>query len=152
MQRANSQKPITSILQSPKNQLNKLVVKVNQLRILNQSLSAILESKLAKHCQIANFENGALTIVADNSSWAARIRYMAPDLMKKLRPRPEFSELKSIRSIIQLNHIKATKKAPRQKPSLSSNSADLIQSIAQEMENKELKDALLRLVKSRSDS
>ena len=66
---------IKKILEQPQNHLARLMDKVNYLSDLNQRFHAILDPKLAKHCQIANLKNEQLVVVADSSSWATKIRY-----------------------------------------------------------------------------
>lgn len=96
----SKQKSIVNILQQSKNELADLIHKVNHLKELNQHLSHILDDKLAKHCQIANFDHDILVIAADDSNWATHIRYMTPDLLKQLKKIPDFRQIKNIRCII----------------------------------------------------
>ena len=95
------QKAVSAVLSQSKNELAYLIDKVNQLRELNEHLYSILEDpQLAKHCQIANFEDNILVIAVDSANWATRIRYISKDLIDKLSQVQPFHDLKAIRCII----------------------------------------------------
>jgi hypothetical protein len=140
-------KPIASVLERPKHQLAKLMDKVNHLRTLNQCLSEFLEPKIANYCQIANFQDGCLTIMAENSSCATRLRYMAPELNKKLQAKSQFRQLKSIRVIIQLNRKQVIARKPREKLNLTADNAQTLKSTANGIKDPGLKAALLRIAR-----
>ena len=105
MQHNSKQKSVSSILQQSKNELADLINKVNQLQELNQHLQNILDPKLAKHCQVANFDKSTLVLVVDNSNWATRIRYMIPDLIAQLKQISAFHTLKTIQCIISPDEL-----------------------------------------------
>jgi len=44
----------------------------------------IVGPQLASHTQAVGFENGELTVTADSDAWAAQVRLMAPQLIKRL--------------------------------------------------------------------
>jgi len=137
---------INDILQAPNNQLSNLVAKVNQLNQLNQSLSKILDAKLASHCQITNLENGILTILVDNSSWGTKIRYASPDIINKMRYTEALSKVKSIKCIVRPGkHISIKNEQSDQKLSISAENAQLLRSIAESVKDKGLRKALQRL-------
>jgi len=137
---------INDILQAPNNQLSNLVAKVNQLNQLNQSLSKILDAKLASHCQITNLENGVLTILVDNSSWGTKIRYASPDILNKMHQTDNLSKVKSIKCIVRPKRYERAKtKQSDQKLNISVENAQLLRSIAKGVKDKKLREALQRL-------
>jgi predicted nucleic acid-binding Zn ribbon protein len=46
--------------------------------------SQIVGPQLAMHTRPDGFENGELTVTADSDAWAAQVRLMAPQLLKRL--------------------------------------------------------------------
>ncbi|TNF57176.1 MAG: DUF721 domain-containing protein [Gammaproteobacteria bacterium] len=44
-----------------------------------------LAPSLAQHCRFADLEEGRLTLVTDSPVWAARLRFLAPELLAALR-------------------------------------------------------------------
>ncbi|MGD9108683.1 MAG: DUF721 domain-containing protein [Gammaproteobacteria bacterium] len=145
------QQIINDILQSPNNQLSNIITKVNQLHTLNQSLSEILDSKLAVHCQITNLENQILTLLVDNSSWGTKIRYAAPEIIKKMHTIPELSQVKQIKCIVRPKQQYRNAKLPQtaQKMTISSENAQILRSVANGIKDEKLKKALLKLVGTR---
>ncbi len=140
---------ITDILNNPKNQLASLIYKAQQLSELNQLLHNTLEKSFKKHCAVANYEDGQLTLVTNNSAWATRIRFSIPDLTEKLQEIPTFNELKNINCIIQLKETAQPIKPPaKHQQNLSPDTIRSIQTTAKNMKDKGLKAALLRLAKS----
>lgn len=141
---------INDLLQAPNSQLSNLITKVNQLNQLNQSLSEILDPKIAVHCQITNLENQILTLLVDNSSWGTKIRYAAPEIIKKMHTIPELSQVKQIKCIVRPKQQYRNAKPPQtaQKMTISSENAQILRSIANGIEDEKLKKALLHLANS----
>lgn len=137
---------INDILQAPNNQLSSLIAKVNQLNQLNQSLSKILDAKLASHCQITNLEKGILTILVDNSSWGTKIRYASPNILNKMHQKDVFSKVKSIKCIVRPKRHERTKtKQSDQKLNISAENAQILRSVANGVKDEKLREALRKL-------
>lgn len=141
---------IDDILHMPDNQLSSIIAKVNQLNQLNQSLSEILDPKLAAHCQITNLENQTLTLLVDNSSWGTKIRYATPEILKKMQQTSALYQIEQIKCIVRPNqqHKPAKKPLSEQKMAISSENAEILRSVANEIKDKKLKEALLHLSKN----
>ena len=89
-------KTIRNILENQHSSLGKLLAKCQATDDLAQLFAAIVDSSLAKHCKLANYRNGELTLVVTNAAWATRVHYAIPELMKILCVQPEFKDLKKI--------------------------------------------------------
>lgn len=141
---------IDDILHMPDNQLSSIIAKVNQLNQLNQSLSEILDPKLAAHCQITNLENQTLTLLVDNSSWGTKIRYVSPEILKKMQQTPALCQVKQIKCIVRPKQQcrNAGPSQTAQKMTISSENAQILRSIANEIKDEKLKKALLHLSKN----
>ncbi|MGD9153090.1 MAG: DciA family protein [Gammaproteobacteria bacterium] len=141
---------INDLLQAPNSQLSNLITKVNQLNQLNQSLSEILDPKIAVHCQITNLENQILTLLVDNSSWGTKIRYITPEIIKKMHTIPELSQVKQIKCIVRPKQQRRNAKPSQtaQKINISSENAQILRSVANEIKDEKLKKALLHLAKN----
>jgi hypothetical protein len=141
------QQIINNILQAPNSQLSNLIAKVNQLHQLNQSLSKILDPKLTAHCQITSLENETLTLLVDNSSWGTKIRYMSPDIIEKMQQIPTLYQIKHLKCIVRPNkqHNRSKNKQLEQKLTISDENAQLLRSIANNIKDKKLKEALIQL-------
>jgi len=104
---------ISKILQKKGSKLSKLIEKTRGSENLEAIFHAALEENIAKHCQFANFKDSLLTVTVSNSSWAMKLRYTIPDIVKNLRIQPEFKELTKIRYTI----AKPNQKTPKKKHS-----------------------------------
>lgn len=142
---------IDDILHMPDNQLSSIIAKVNQLNQLNQSLSDILDPKLAAHCQITNLENQILTLLIDNSSWGTKIRYVTPEILKKMQQIPTLCQVKQIKCIVRPKQQYRNANPPQtaqktaQKMPISSENAKILRSVAHGIKDEKLKQALLQL-------
>lgn len=133
--------------QAPKNaKLSDIVAKSNFLCSLQLLLTPYLEKSVAQHCQVANYEENTLTLIANSASWATKIRFQTPELIKKLKSEKPFSELKKIRSIIRLNiESKQLKRTPRKPMSLSARNINIIKNTAMTIQDEKLRKALEKL-------
>lgn len=76
--------------------LDALCTKAHALTALGRLFASTLDAKLAPHCHLAQIDGEELWVVVDNSSWGARLRYAAPDILKDLQLQPEFKNIKKI--------------------------------------------------------
>ncbi|MBU0455386.1 MAG: DUF721 domain-containing protein [Pseudomonadota bacterium] len=147
-QTMNKQKKLAMILRAPKNQLAKLVGKVNQITYLNQQFVRFLAPQMAKHCQLANYENDRLVVLIDHANWAMQFRFLIPELLKQLAKEEAFKGIKAIEYKVRLKTVTPPEKK-RQISKLSSQTIQLIKSTANSMTDKNLKKALMKLAKEK---
>jgi len=98
--------------------LPELINKAKQLSKLDQLFRSFLDASLARHCHLANLSETEMLVVADNSSWATRLRYAIPDILKNIKTQPEFKDLKKIRYCLSAEQSLSSPK--KEKPKLSS--------------------------------
>lgn len=137
---------IESYFKNPKHQLANLVDKINQLRVFNQALIGILEDKLMRHCQVVNVEQGTLTLITDSASWATKLRFQTPEILKKMQTSSTFLKIKKLKVLIRPKERLITKKQPKKKTlHLSRESAQIISDAANHLKNIRLKKALNKI-------
>ena len=78
-------------------QLKQLTDRATRLGELNCTLLACLPAALAPHVQLATVRDGCLVLHAEGSTWAAQLRFKAPQILEKLRALPDFSSVQSVR-------------------------------------------------------
>lgn len=144
MSQQRPEKTLNELVGTQLNSLGCIKEKILQLQRLNAIWQQYIDNIIAQHCKIANYREGILIIVADSSVWSMRLRYLIPDLLIKLRNHPEFRSLKNIEWFIKPTEETPTK-TTQSLLKLSSNNAEMIQSIAEGIENKQLQKALLKL-------
>lgn len=77
--------------------LKPYVEKTDRITKLNEAWLQVMNEEWTKHCKIANFEDGRLTLAVLNAGWATRIRYVLPEIQKELMRHEVFSFLKEIK-------------------------------------------------------
>jgi hypothetical protein len=76
--------PINSFFSSSK-ELSQLSGKVRQLRVLQSQYELVVPPSLHRASHVAQIEQGNLTLMANNSAVAAKLRQMTPELLKQLQ-------------------------------------------------------------------
>jgi hypothetical protein len=115
----------------------------SDLHLFQEKLKAKLPSPLSDHFVLANIDKKTLTIHTDSPAWAARLRFMTPDILNHAREICSPYAPQTIRIKVTLP-IPTIKKSPT-KMNLSAKSAQLILETANSITDPELRNALIRL-------
>ena len=120
-----------------------MLERAKKLQRLERAVLQLLPSELVAHCKVMNLKNETLVLAASSSAWAARLRFVAPELIKQLecqhalnlrtvqiRIEPEVAEIQTVR---------------HRKPTLSMASGTLLAQTAQNVNHPALQEALYRL-------
>lgn len=83
--------------------------KVNWLIELNKAWQAFMPT-WRDSSQVANFENGKLTIQATNAAMATRLKFSLPDILQKISGSIEFSGVHQIQVQVRPSQPKPPKK------------------------------------------
>ena len=123
-----------------------LLKRVAQNKQLTSVLQANLPSPLAEFCQAGELSNNRLTIITASPVWAAKLRYLLPSLLRQLQNHKSFSQVTDINIKISntMTH-KDSQPKPRKMATMSQQSASVIQQTAETIEDKALRESLLRL-------
>ncbi len=122
-----------------------------RLHRLNAQLRALLPADMAPHCRIGNIDRDGITLLADSPVWAARLRFQARDLARKL-VQLEGNRFEPGRKRTVKVHI-APASAPiprtvRPTPELSPDNAKLLRDTANGIGDPALAAALERLARN----
>lgn len=138
-------KQIYKLLTSSK-QAKGLLQRAAHNKQLTLILQANLPSPLAGFCQTGELVNDRLTIITTSAVWVAKLRFLLPSLLKQLQAHTSFAQVTEIKIKISNNLIhKEGKSRPRRVVSMSPHSADVIQQTANSINDKDLRESLLRL-------
>ena len=139
------EKTMANIFQrDPESILGFIQKKVNELKKINQLWQVEVPPPLSQYSRIANFRDHCLVVEIDSAAWATRLRYLLPDLSKKLSQYPDLHTLKQIEWYIQPPFYSLTEKKQRT-PALTVANAQLLRAIAENTKVESLKIALARL-------
>ncbi len=121
-----------------------LTQRVRKLVLFERQVLACLPQELAVHCQVAGVRDGSLRLVTDSPSWAARLRFQEPLLIKALAGLGQ-------RETRRIQVKVAPKEQPRSLPThtfkMTADNARLLEQTARAISDPNLAQALLRLAK-----
>lgn len=139
-----SRKPVGQILENSASHLNKLIVKARYIESLQTLIDANLDPMLAKHCQVANFREGKLTLLVDTQSHAHLIRFCLPELKNTLIKKQALRELTGIKvKVTQKDYVRPAKQIAAQV--LSTDNAELLQKTSETISHTRLAKVLARI-------
>jgi hypothetical protein len=115
-----------------------------RLRLLTEQLGRQLPAPLAQHCRVGNIDGNCLILQVDSSTWATRLRYLAPALLTELRQQPGLEALRSTRIKVRPDLLPAAP-PPAFALRLSEQAAAGIRDAALASPDPALQAALLRL-------
>lgn len=104
-------KTINNILKKDDSNLKKLIKKALSSENLSHVFKTSVDQNLAKYCQFANYKKSTLTLIVTNSSWATKLRFAIPDIIKTLQVNPEFNDISKIKYVIAPNELKTARKS-----------------------------------------
>lgn len=81
--------------------LDDLIAQAKRLQYLNKVLSSVLEASLSQHCHLSKVDGNTMTIAVDSPTWATRLRYDIPEILKNARTQPEFKEVTAIKYVVE---------------------------------------------------
>jgi hypothetical protein len=122
-------------------ELSQLSGKVRQLRLLQQQYTKIAPPSLLRASHVEQLEQQVLTLTANNSAVAAKLRQLAPELLKQLQQYG--SEVTGIQVRVQVT-INTHKPSPRA-ASISPQGKQHLAEFATSLADSPLKQALQRL-------
>ncbi len=130
-------KPIKQILSTKGSSLGNLIRQSSQLNHINQELAHLLPYPLSFYCVAVKLEGGTLTIIADSPAWASRARFQSKQIVKAL----------NIKSVVIKTAISTqpTPTPPKRQASMSSETANLLIQLADDVSDPKLKEAIHRL-------
>lgn len=123
------------------------------LRLLPQISEAwrrAIGEPLCHHVQPTRYMRGQLSLNADSSTWASRIRHQQQGLIQRLRELPFFRQLVSLQvRIVPPGEGRRRAKSPAPANPLSAANRKLLDQIAQDVSDPALREALGRLGRNR---
>lgn len=139
--------PISSLLTDRSQQLHVLVTRAQHLRELTKKLRGLLPAPLANHVVVANITETTLVLAADSPIWMTKLRYYTPKLLANFQIRqPALPNLTQVR--LRINPPVPVPVLSYLPPNaISGKAATHISSVANDLNDMKLKQALLRLAK-----
>lgn len=128
--------PINDLLNKSESPLGKLIAHAQAIDELNNTFISVLDKELIPYCRVGYYDLGVLTLFANSSAWATRLRYAVPNLLSKLRSIPQWAGICSIQiKVLKNAEHEKTKTTQPESPfppplKMSANNAAQIQALA----------------------
>jgi hypothetical protein len=123
--------------------LGNLLNRANNIMAQEQAVRAILEPSCRPHCWLANYRSGILYLQTDSAAWGARLRMQQRTIIQQLKSARGFSNLHSVKVLIQPRYSVAA--VQRNASKISTDNIQQLEEIANEANDKALKTALMNL-------
>jgi hypothetical protein len=120
-----------------------ILERARKLSRLEQAVLQLLPAELGEHCKVLNLKNETLVLATSSPAWAGRLRFAAPDLLRRLK-RQLSLDIRAIDLRVQPETVENQPIIARPLQ-LSLRSATLLAQTAQSVNHPPLQEALLRL-------
>lgn len=133
----------------PDTMLKRAGVHMDKLSSLLTHWKSRMDEPLVSHSFPVSYDNGRLSLRADTSAWASRLRHSQAAIMETLRTDPYFHDLHELYVRVLPERSRAAHEKKRVLPALPSRipdaAAHLIKSVADDIIDPALRKALIRL-------
>ena len=140
--------PVYSYLSDSCSSLGRLVQHSGRLNELQRKLVDHLGPPLDQHCRIANYADTTLTLHTDSPAWAAKLRFVTPDILNYMRSHCSLHDIRTVRIRVSLPDTGPAPVPRRLK--LSQEAADHLRAVALSMTDEGLHQSLLKLSEHRN--
>ncbi len=103
-----------------------------------------IEPAMALHVAGAVLDCHTLVVLVDSPAWAARLRYLATDLLRRLHDLPDAAVVTAVRVQVAVSAGNPSAPPPR-RPALSPGAADYLRHVADSTGDPELRSTFARL-------
>ena len=140
----------------PTEMLNRAGAHMDKLSSLLSHWKASVSEPLVSHSFPVSYDNGRLSLRADTSAWASRLRHSQAQLMDELRREPYFHDLREL--YVRVLPERARTQGENRRPSITlpsripDSAAHLIKSVADDILDPALRRSLIRLAGARDKS
>lgn len=110
--------------------------------LLQEKINAVLPAQLLP-CNLANYTEGNLIVIVHSGAKATILRYQSESIMALLRNDPSFTDIRNIKVLAR--PAKSIKKEPVVTREISSYAASVLKTTAENLEDDNLRSALLKL-------
>ena len=141
------ERTIAQILAKQDNTIADLVKNSKKVGKLNNIVRDCLSEPVRSHCQVVGYQKGCLMIAVDSPEWNHHLRFQVPQVISELRLNHGLVGLVTIKTRVEPLQTAPTPSAnlPQIERVPSPEAAESIECIGSEIEDNELKTALLKL-------
>ena len=137
---------VGAILRTSSGSLAGILAHAERLQKLDTLLAKHMPPDIKQHCHAGNLRGATLVIHAGSPAWAAKLRFLAPQLLRALQHEKNLTRLQRIEIRIQ-PEVPLTDNEPSKAPDISNASRQHLQAMASTVSDPRLREALRRLAK-----
>ncbi|HHH43680.1 MAG TPA: DUF721 domain-containing protein [Gammaproteobacteria bacterium] len=126
-----------------------LIERTRRLQQLEQAVQQLLPENLSAHCTVLNLKSEILVLTAPSPAWAARLRFVIPDLIKQLQCQLGLT-VRTVQVKIAPERVE-NQPVTSHRPRLSLASGTLLAQTAHSVKHPALQEALYRLAAKARD-
>lgn len=143
---------LVKLLSDQDQQLNRLISQAKLLTQIKIIINQVVNYQIAEHTEVAKIQNGQLTLICDSSVWATRLRYMEPQIIKKLRQFTITKHLNKIEIKVRPSAFSyKSENLPKRRAQLSHNAANKMLEESEAITDPQLQAAIKKLIRHADD-
>ncbi|ALG66479.1 DUF721 domain-containing protein [Beggiatoa leptomitoformis] len=146
-------KTVLQILNHSSHIVHTVIERCAALQQIDRALKEHLPTVLRHHCSVANVREQVVVLWADSAPYATRLRYMSEEILHTWQSDPFLQPLRIKKIEIKVHSLDTALVKPslmqtdKRRPSLSHETAMLLQNVAHNLKDQGLRNALLRLAR-----
>lgn len=125
--------------------LRQLVRQAAAHKDLDRFVKSLIDQPLSSHLSLESIRDGVVTLVADSSAWAAKLRYQVPELHRLFGEKSALSNIHTIRVKVANPSASAPVRSPSKIRPLSPRTVAALEQSARQAGDPKLREALMRL-------
>lgn len=135
--------PLRELLSRREGGLAAILQHTSKLKLLQDRLRRELPAALAEHLTVADVTSRVLVIRVDNSSGAARLRFLIPELLTLVREKCSLPDIQTIR--IKVDVTRDEPERVEKRIALTATASQCLSKSAQAISDPDLRKSLLKL-------
>ncbi len=144
---------MVNLLSGKDRQLNLLISQAKLLTQIGIIINQVINYQIAEHTEVVKIHNGQLTLICDSAVWATRLRYMEPQIIKKLTQFSITRQISKLEIKVRPLAFTAKKSEPlKRRAHLSQNAAEQMLQEAKAINDPQLQAAIQKLARHAKDS
>ena len=137
-------KSLNKIFSEENEELATIITKARKLGRMTRIVQNIVGEPLAQHCGVANWQDGVLTLYADNPAWAVRLRLNLTTIQVQLQH--HFSQLPLSKVSVKVIPPIAPAESQRRKAHNAATYQAKLQDSAEQLKDANLRTALEKIL------
>jgi hypothetical protein len=139
-------KKTDAFFQTDNQDLQFILAKVRKLGEINKKVLAVIDPSISRFCQVANISGNKMIVLVKNSSAATQLRFLVPDVLKKLQQDAGLRHIKDIQIKMGVPDGRVEMGGSGvKKQVMSKETGEIVKGIADSLEDPKLREIMQRI-------